>query len=229
MNRRDVAIVGAGIAGASLAAELAPHARVLLLEAEDRPGYHATGRSAAFWSETNGGPDIQPLTSASGPLLKAGGFLEPLGSLHIGRASERAEIEALLARFERDRLLLAGRGAFPAEALPLVREERAEDRPDVIFSTLRFATGIGVHLFYAIQWWLFIVIAISSIIQLWLQRERQVKPRRANDATRWLIAAASRLFDWRRRWWSGCCRASRALAATAGAAAGAGRPRPPRP
>ena len=48
----DFAIVGAGIAGASLAARLAGSARVVLLEAEDRPGYHATGRSAAFWTES---------------------------------------------------------------------------------------------------------------------------------------------------------------------------------
>ncbi|WP_395236973.1 FAD-dependent oxidoreductase, partial [Salmonella sp. ZJHZ21_0184] len=46
----DIAIVGAGIAGASLAAAIGRDARVLLLEAEDQPGYHATGRSAAFWS-----------------------------------------------------------------------------------------------------------------------------------------------------------------------------------
>ena len=52
----DIAIVGAGIAGASLAAELvALGARdVLLLEAEDRPGYHTTGRSAAFYEECYG-------------------------------------------------------------------------------------------------------------------------------------------------------------------------------
>src|SRR3546814_17671733 len=61
LMRYDVAIVGAGIAGASLAAEAAPHASVLLIEAEDAPGYHATGRSAAFWSATYGGPHIQPL------------------------------------------------------------------------------------------------------------------------------------------------------------------------
>src|SRR3546814_10301057 len=51
----DVLIVGAGIAGASLAAALAPWRRVVLAEAEDAPGYHATGRSAAFWHETYGG------------------------------------------------------------------------------------------------------------------------------------------------------------------------------
>ncbi|RMB28557.1 D-arginine dehydrogenase [Sphingomonas sp. PP-F2F-G114-C0414] len=95
----DIAIVGAGMAGASLAAALGPHARVLVLEAEDAPGYHATGRSAAFWSETYGGPDIQPLTTASGPFLEAGGHLAPLGSIHIGRAEDEAAIDAFLAEF----------------------------------------------------------------------------------------------------------------------------------
>ncbi len=46
LKRYDIAIVGAGIAGASLAAALAPHASVLLIEGEDAAGYHATGRSA---------------------------------------------------------------------------------------------------------------------------------------------------------------------------------------
>ena len=71
MSSYDVAIVGAGMAGASLAAELAGRASVLLLEAEDQPGYHSTGRSAAFWSESYGGPLIQPLTLASGDFLAA--------------------------------------------------------------------------------------------------------------------------------------------------------------
>lgn len=95
----DIAIVGAGIAGASLAAEVAPHARVVMLEAEDQPGYHATGRSAAFWSETYGGAGVQPLTTASGAALSDGGFLEPLGSLHIGREDDRAAYDAFLSEF----------------------------------------------------------------------------------------------------------------------------------
>lgn len=96
----DIAIIGAGIAGASLAAEVAPHASVLILEAEEVAGYHATGRSAAFWEETYGGPAVQPLTAASRSLLDAGGFLQPLGSLHIGREEERGLIEGLLAQFD---------------------------------------------------------------------------------------------------------------------------------
>lgn len=75
----DVAIIGAGIAGASLAAELAPHCSVVLLEAEDMPGYHSTGRSAAFWHETLGGPLVQPLTKASFGALDAG----EIGRAHV--------------------------------------------------------------------------------------------------------------------------------------------------
>ncbi len=99
MTGYDFAIVGAGMAGASLAAELAPHASVLLLEAEDRPGYHATGRSAAFWEQCYGGPEIVPLTLASGPYLRAGGFLSRRGALNIGRESERASLDGYMERF----------------------------------------------------------------------------------------------------------------------------------
>lgn len=95
----DIAIIGAGIAGASLAAAIGARASVLLLEAEDAPGYHSTGRSAAFWSESYGGPGVQPLTTASGPALRDGGFLQPLGSLHVGRAQDAAAVEAFLAKF----------------------------------------------------------------------------------------------------------------------------------
>jgi D-arginine dehydrogenase len=121
VTRYDVAIVGAGMAGASLAAELAPHASVLLIEAEEQPGYHATGRSAAFWSETYGGPDIQPLTTASGPLLQAAGVLAPLGSLHIGRAEDGNAIDALLDAF-------AGTGVAlercdPRDLIPGLRDD----------------------------------------------------------------------------------------------------------
>lgn len=95
MAHYDIAVVGAGIAGAGIAAELAPHARVALLESEAMPGRHATGRSAAFWSESYGGPAVLPLTRASGDWLRAPpgrfggeGFLAPRGALYIGRAAD---------------------------------------------------------------------------------------------------------------------------------------------
>ena len=96
----DVAVIGAGIAGASLAAELAPHARVLLAEAEDTPGYHTSGRSAAFWEECYGGPGIVPLTLASGPWLREHGMLSPRGALYIAREDEGAAVEQFIDTFE---------------------------------------------------------------------------------------------------------------------------------
>jgi D-arginine dehydrogenase len=57
----DFAVIGAGMAGASLAAELAAGgARVVLVESEAAPGYHATGRSAAFWTESYAGRWFNP-------------------------------------------------------------------------------------------------------------------------------------------------------------------------
>lgn len=95
----DFAIIGAGLAGASLAAGLAGAGRVLLLEAEVTPGYHATGRSAAFWTESYGGPLIYPLTAASGPFLEQHGLLTPRGALTLARASEVAALDAFMAKF----------------------------------------------------------------------------------------------------------------------------------
>ena len=100
MTTYDFAIVGAGIAGASLAAELAEAgASVLVLEAEDQPGYHSTGRSAAFWEECYGGPEIVPLTIASGTYLREHGFLSPRGALYIGRESDAGELDAFMSLF----------------------------------------------------------------------------------------------------------------------------------
>lgn len=95
----DFAIVGAGMAGASLAAELAPHSSVLLLEAESRPGYHATGRSAAFWDECYGGSQIAPLTLASGPYLQTHNLLSQRGALYIARATDSGQVDAFLEEF----------------------------------------------------------------------------------------------------------------------------------
>ncbi|GGC35505.1 glycerol-3-phosphate dehydrogenase [Novosphingobium marinum] len=98
-DRYDIAIVGAGMAGASLAAALAGEARVLLVEAEDVPGYHATGRSAAFWTESYGGPGVQPLTTASGPFLRENGFLGSRAALTIGRAGQEDQVRTFAERF----------------------------------------------------------------------------------------------------------------------------------
>lgn len=99
--RYEIVIVGAGIAGASIAAELASHGArgVALIEAEDQPGYHTTGRSAAFWEECYGGPDVVPLTLASGQWLREHGYLSPRGALYVGRADDEPALDAFMERF----------------------------------------------------------------------------------------------------------------------------------
>ena len=102
----DVVVVGAGIAGASLASEVAEHASVLILEAEGQPGYHSTGRSAAFWSESYGGPLVQPLTSASHaflaqppPEFHGSPFLSRRGAIHLADAEGAIVLEEMWQEF----------------------------------------------------------------------------------------------------------------------------------
>ena len=97
----DVVVVGAGIAGASLAYELAADRQVVLLEREERPGYHSSGRSAAMLIASYGTDAVRGLTRASRPFFEypPEGFVDtPLlsvrGYLHIARADQ-------LERFER--------------------------------------------------------------------------------------------------------------------------------
>ena len=122
----DIAVVGAGIAGASLAAELAVQGagRVVLLEAEDAPGYHTTGRSAAFWEECYGGPDVVPLTLASGPWLREHGFLSPRGALYVGQASDEDSLDGFMETFAGSGVSIERLGPSAlAERLPGVRGE----------------------------------------------------------------------------------------------------------
>ena len=61
----DFIVIGAGIAGASVAAHLAEHASVAILEMEERAGYHTTGRSAASYEPNYGPKPMLALTRAS--------------------------------------------------------------------------------------------------------------------------------------------------------------------
>jgi D-arginine dehydrogenase len=104
MERFDFAVIGAGIAGASFAARMAPHARVLLLEQEPQPGYHATGRSAALYSALYGNAAITALTRASRPFFDAPPpsfadhpLLTPRGVLYCGGEADQAAVDDIAA------------------------------------------------------------------------------------------------------------------------------------
>ena len=116
MNDFDIIIVGGGIAGASLGAEVAAERRTLIVEAEDQCGFHSTGRSAAFYLESYGGAAVADLTIASGPFLDCPppdfserGFLFRRGGLSVSdgpwpevpdgvpaRRIERGELETMV-------------------------------------------------------------------------------------------------------------------------------------
>jgi D-arginine dehydrogenase len=118
----DVVIVGGGIAGASLGAEIADRRHTLIIEAELQCGYHSTGRSAAFWLESYGGARVARLTSASRAFLDRPpadfadhGFLRPRRAIHISR-EHWAELPGGVEgrRMDRDEL---------EQALPGIRPE----------------------------------------------------------------------------------------------------------
>lgn len=98
--RADFIVVGAGIAGASVAYWLAPHGRVVILERESQPGYHSTGRSAALFIETYGPAPVRSLTCASRRFFASppAGFsesplLRPRGELLVGSVEQREQFE----------------------------------------------------------------------------------------------------------------------------------------
>lgn len=130
----DVLIVGAGIAGASLAAMLAPFRSVMIVEAEELPGYHSTGRSAAFWHESYGGVGVQPLSAASFSMLanppadfSDHSFLTPRAALTIGRSHEATDVDAFVAEFAAKGVAVERyRGTDIARTIPGVRADWSE-------------------------------------------------------------------------------------------------------
>ena len=122
MSKIDVLIVGGGIAGASLGARLSASLNVLIIEAEDVCGRHATGRSAAFWQASLGGETPERRLSLASksmfdanwpgsetPLLRARGAVhltgpcgetfEDVGDLSgafLPKHLDRKELEALI-------------------------------------------------------------------------------------------------------------------------------------
>lgn len=104
MTSYDFLVIGAGIAGASISYELARTARVCLIESEERPGVHATGRSAALFAPSYGGREIRAITRASRAFfdLPPAGFCDhPLlrrrGCMYIAREDQRARLHDMAA------------------------------------------------------------------------------------------------------------------------------------
>jgi D-arginine dehydrogenase len=100
----DIIVIGAGMAGASIAAHLAEHASVRLLEMEPAPGYHSTGRSAAVFSESYGNDTVRALTRASrdflyspDPEFTASDLIKPRSILMVARTNQTDALSQFLA------------------------------------------------------------------------------------------------------------------------------------
>ncbi len=99
----DVAIIGGGIAGLSLAAAIGRRARVVVLEAEDRLFHHTSSRSAEQMQPTYGPAPVRRLTSASIPRVQAIAaslghpIFTPRPLLWVSTTSDRAHLDELLA------------------------------------------------------------------------------------------------------------------------------------
>lgn len=107
----DFLVIGAGIAGASVAASLATRGSVVVLDAEEHAGYHTTGRSAALYSAIYGNATIRALTRASRSFLFAppDGFVStplvrPRATLYFARSGQAHR----LAVFRTDPDIAAG-------------------------------------------------------------------------------------------------------------------------
>lgn len=99
----DIVVIGAGMAGASVAAHLAEHASVRLLEMEPQPGYHSTGRSAAVFFEYYGNETVRALTRASREFFNspasnftAAVLLKPRAVLMVARTSQSDTLSRFL-------------------------------------------------------------------------------------------------------------------------------------
>ncbi len=109
MQTYDIAIIGGGIAGISLAYFLSPHRSVVVLEREDALGYHSTGRSAAEFTLRDNAPLVNALARASHAFLMEppAGFADvPLlierGSIILGTEDKAALVRE---RFEQAKAL----------------------------------------------------------------------------------------------------------------------------
>jgi D-arginine dehydrogenase len=99
MEHFDFAVIGGGVAGVSVAYELAKVATVVLVEREAALGYHSTGRSAAVISENYGPLGWQALVTASMRFFEAPppGFsdhslLHRIGALYFATRDEETQL-----------------------------------------------------------------------------------------------------------------------------------------
>ncbi len=171
----DIIIIGAGIAGAGLAAQLAGVRDLIILEAEDLPGYHSTGRSAAVLIQNYGNATIRALTRMSRSYLEqppealcSHSLLHRRGCLFTADKNNSNDILELMQQAERLRAV------SPEEALEIVPALQ----PEAVHMAAYEASAADIDVATLHQGWLRIAKASGAKLKV---RERVIAIERTRN------------------------------------------------
>ncbi len=187
MQTFDVAIIGGGIAGLSLAYFLSPHRSVIVLERETALGYHSTGRSAAEFVLRYNAPEVCALAAIAKDFFDSPpeGFsdislLKQRGGVMIATAEKASRLEEVF----RSEL------AFTPELEPLNEEELLARVPIL-------KPGYAAAAFYDPNFW---DIEVESLLQGYVKgarrnsaeiRERHGVLSASHDGQAWIIETSA--------------------------------------
>jgi D-arginine dehydrogenase len=186
MEQADFLVIGAGIAGASVAYRLAQHGKVVVYESEAAAGYHTTGRSAALFTESFEIGIVRELVIASRSFFEDPpvGFadmplLASLPFLFIGRENQ---LDSLTAAFETGRNIPHVRQVGPEE----VRTLCPALRPGYAAGGVYEAGAMTIDVDVLLQGYLRGVRAAGGVVRL----ERPVTAM-AREGGRWLVTTGT--------------------------------------
>jgi D-arginine dehydrogenase len=129
-NACDFLVIGAGISGAAAGYELAQLGSVIILEAEETPGYHSTGRSAALFTRNYGPALVRAISTASYDFLSnpPAGFAEhalmtPRGGMSVALHGDEDKIDHVLALGNPENPIVEISLDEAMERMPLLRRD----------------------------------------------------------------------------------------------------------
>jgi D-arginine dehydrogenase len=179
----DVVVVGAGMAGASVAAEIARERSVIVLEAEEVAGRHSTGRSAASYLPSYGSGAVRALTVASRALydemsaIAGAPLLTSRPQLSVATDPESAvALDALLEQYDH---LEAVSAEQARQLCPVLR-------PDTVLGGALDSSSMDIDVAGLHQTYLSLLSRRGGV----LRRSAAVEEIRSTASGSWEVAAA---------------------------------------